>query len=231
MKLNPNKTQSMIVSRSETELPAHADLIIDNVILEKKNSFKILGILFDSKFTFEQHIRSMSSSVSQKIGLLRKSHRIFGDSAVLKKCFNSFILPCLEYCSPVWSSAVDTHLSLLEKNIRACKFLIPDLEVDLGHRRKVSSLCMLYKILRNPNHPLNSELPNRFQPARATRYALSLNSRAFVPVRYRTNQFSRCFIPATTETWNMLPNAIVESLDLQEFKVGVNSYLLRRITS
>ena len=152
MKLNPNKTQSMIVSRSRTLIPNHPDLSIDNVVLHTCDSFKILGVLFDSKFTFEQHIRSVSSSVAQKIGLIRKSFKIFGDPSVLKKCFNSFILPCLEYCAPAWSSAADSHLKLLDKNVRACKFLIPDLKVDLGHRRVVSSLCVLYKIYQNLRH-------------------------------------------------------------------------------
>ena len=134
MKLNANKTQSMIVSRSRTVYPNHRDLFINNVVLTTCGSFKILGVQFDSKFTFEQHVHSISSSVAQKIGLLRKSYKIFCDPSVLRKCFNSFILPCLEYCSPAWSSAAASHLKLLDRNVRACKFLIPDLEVDLWHR-------------------------------------------------------------------------------------------------
>ena len=227
MKLNPNKTQSMIVSRSRTLIPSHPDLSVDDVVLPTCASFKILGILFDSKFTFEHHIRSISSSIAQKIGLLRKSFKIFGDSSVLKKCFNSFILPCLEYCAPVWSSAANCHLKLLDKNLRSCKFLIPDLEVDLGHRRVVSSLCMLYKIFHNPRHPLNGKLPDFFQPARVTRYSLRANSLAFVAVRCSTEQYKRSFIPATAGLWNELPSHVVESQDLQKFKVDVNRFFIR----
>ena len=73
MKLNANKTQSLIVSRSRTVYPNHSDLFINNVVLTTCGSFKILGVLLDSKFTFEQHVHSISSSVAQKIGLLRKS--------------------------------------------------------------------------------------------------------------------------------------------------------------
>ena len=73
--------------------------------------------MFDMKFTFERHILSISTSVAQKIGLLRKSFRIFGDYDVLLRCFNSFIPPCFEYCSPIWSSAADSHLKLLDKNL------------------------------------------------------------------------------------------------------------------
>ena len=114
-------------------------------------TLKILGVMFDSKFTFERHIRSISSSVAQKIGLLRKSFRIFGDHDIFLKCFNSFILPCLEYCSPVWSSAGDSHLKLLDRNLQDCKFFIPNLTISLQHRRFISTLCMLYKIFHNPS--------------------------------------------------------------------------------
>ena len=99
LRLNPNKTQSMIV-RSRTIFPPRPDLFIGNTFLNSCDSFKILGVIFDSKFTFEKHIRSVSSSVAQTIGLLRKSFRVFGAQNVLLRCFNSFNLPCLEYCSP-----------------------------------------------------------------------------------------------------------------------------------
>lgn len=226
MKLNASKTQCMTISRSRTLYPDHPDLFINNIALTSCESFKILGVLFDSKFTFEQHLRSVSSFVAQKIGLLRKSYKIFGDLSVLRKCFNAFILPCLEYCSPAWSSAAASHLKLLDKNMRACKFLIPDLKVDLDHRRSISSLCMLYKIYHNPSHPLNSELPNLFQPARTTRYAVNANSLAFSVGRCNTSQYLRCFIPATTKLWNELPSCIVESQELQKFKSGANAHLI-----
>ena len=58
----------MTVSRSRTAFPSHPDLFIDNVPLTLCDSFKILGAIFDNKFTFEQHLRSISSSVAKKIG-------------------------------------------------------------------------------------------------------------------------------------------------------------------
>ena len=154
-----------------------------------------------------------------------ESFRIFGDHDVLLRCFNSFILPCLEYCSPVWSSAADSHLKLLDKNLRAYKFLIPNLTISLQHHHFISSLCMLYKIFHNPSHPLHSELPNLFHPRRVTRGSLSINSLSFSPVRFHTSQYSRCFIPATTKLWNELPSMIVEATELQKFKIGANAFL------
>ena len=63
----------------------------------------------------------------------RKSFKILGGQAILQKYFNSHILPCVEYCSPVWSSAADSHLQLLDKNLNAIIFLIPGLSVHLWH--------------------------------------------------------------------------------------------------
>ena len=84
MKMNPNKTQSMIVSRSRTLQPQHPDLFIGNVALSTSDSFKNLGVTFDSKFTFESHL-SVSSVIAQIFGLLRKSYRSFSDPCVLLK--------------------------------------------------------------------------------------------------------------------------------------------------
>ena len=44
---NPSKTESMIVSRSRTIFPPHADLFIGNTALNSFDSFKNLGIMFD----------------------------------------------------------------------------------------------------------------------------------------------------------------------------------------
>ena len=216
----------MIFSRSRTVFPPRPDLLVGSTSLNSCDFLKILGVLFNSKFTFERHIRSISSLVAKKIGLLRKSFRIFGHHDVLLRCFNSFTLPCLECCSPVWFSGAGPYLKLLDKNLPACKFLIPNLTISLQHHCFISSQCMLYKIFHNPSHPLHSELPNLFHPRRVTRGSLSINSLSFSHMRFHTSQYSRYFIPATTKLWNELPSMIVEARELQNFKIGANAFLL-----
>ena len=76
MKLNPTKTQSMIVGRCRTAYPLHNNLYIDGIVLATTNSFKVLGVTLDSKLALEYHIRSLSSSVPQKISFLKKCCRI-----------------------------------------------------------------------------------------------------------------------------------------------------------
>ena len=208
----------MIVSRLRTVFLPYPDLLVGSTSLNFCYFFKVLGVMFVSKFSFERHIRPIYPQVAQKVGLLRKSSRIFGNHNVSLRCFNPFTLSRLEYCFPVWSFAADSHLKLLDKNLRACKFFIPNLTICLKHRRFISSLCMLYKIFHNPSHPLHSELPSLFRPRRVTRGSLRINSLSFSPMRFHTSQYSRCFIPATTNLWNELPSMIVKATKLQKIQ-------------
>ena len=78
---------------------------------------------FDSKVTFEKHLRSVSRAASQRLGILRKSWRVFHDRSLLKRCFLGFVLLVLEYCSAVWCSAADAHLKLLDRVVSGARFL------------------------------------------------------------------------------------------------------------
>ena len=104
MKLNASKTKIMIVSRSRTMHPQSPPLIIVGTLLKESDDLVILGVKFDLKMTFEKHLRSVSRAASQRLGILRKSWRVFHDRSLLGRCFRGFILPVLEYCSPVWCS-------------------------------------------------------------------------------------------------------------------------------
>ena len=110
---------------------------------------------------------------------------------VWKDIWWSYILSCFEYCSPVWFSAADSHLKLFDRNLNTCKFLIPDLNTDLWHRRSISCLCMLFKIYHNPAHPLHSELLSLFHPVLETRNAVHSQSHSLSVVRSSTEEHEK----------------------------------------
>ena len=115
---------------------------------------------FDSKMTFEKHLRSVSRAASQRLGILKKSWHVFHDRLLLGRCFSGFVFPVLEYCSAVWCSAADTHLRLLYRVVSGASFLtVGVFECDLAHRRSLAVLCMLNKIRCNSMHPLCGALP------------------------------------------------------------------------
>ena len=59
MKLNASKTNTMIVSRSTTMHPQSPPLTIGRTVLKESDDLVILGVPFDSKMTFEKHLRSV----------------------------------------------------------------------------------------------------------------------------------------------------------------------------
>ena len=155
--------------------------------------------------TFEKHRRSVSRAASQRLGILRKSWRVFHDKLLIGRCFWVFFLPVLKYCSAVWCSAADTHLKLLDRVVSGACFLAGDvLTCDLSHRRSVVVLCMLYKIRCNPKHPLCGALPVPYVPVRVTGGALIAHRYTFAPPRCRTSQYRRTFIPLSVSLWNDL---------------------------
>ena len=169
MKLNASKTKTMIVSRSRTMHPQSPPLTIGRTVLKESDDLVILGVTFDSKMTFEKHLRSVSRAASQRLGILRKSWRVFHYRPLLGRCFRGVVLPVLKYCSAVWCSAADTHLKLLDRAVSGARFLPGGVfEYDISYRRSVALLCMLYKIRCNPLHPLNGALPGPYVPARVT---------------------------------------------------------------
>ena len=138
--------------------------------------------------TFEKHLRSVSRAASQRLGILRKSWRVFHDRlnecSMIDRCFQGFVLPVLEYCSAVWCSAADTHLKQLDRTVSGAWFLTRGVfECDISHRRYVAILFMLYKIRCSPVHPLNGALPGQYVPARATLSAMVAHRYTYAPPR------------------------------------------------
>ena len=217
----------MIVSSSRTMHPQSPPLTIDCTVLKESDDLDILGVTFDSKLTFEKHLRSVSRAASQRLGILRKSWRVSHDKLLIGRCFWGFLLSVLEYCSAVWCSAADTHLKLVNLVVcGACFTAGGVLNCNLSHRRSVAVLFMLYKIRCNLKHPLCGDLPVPYVPVWVTRGALIAHRYTYAPPRCRTSQYRRTFIPLSVSLWNDLVDPIFDGVGLAGFKSWSNAFLL-----
>src|SRR5271155_1867816 len=84
------------------------DFSLAHVPLQQTEIVKDLGILFDSHLKFSDHITNIVAKARQRLFLLYKCF-ITKDLATLLIAFKTFLLPILDYCSPIWSphTAVD----------------------------------------------------------------------------------------------------------------------------
>ena len=227
MKLNASETKNMIVSRSSTMHPQLPPLTIGGSVLKESDDLVILGVTFDSKMTFEKNLLSVSRAASQRLGMLKTSGRVFHNRLLLRRFLRGFVLPILEYCSPVWCSAADTHLKLLDHVVSGTSFLtLGVFECDLADRRPVAVLCILYKIRCNPMHPLYGALPKPYVPVRVTRGAVITHRYTYEPPRCRTPQFRRAFILLSVSLWNDLGDPVFDDVVLAGFQSNANVFLL-----
>ena len=207
--------------------PPSPPLTIDGTVLKESDDLDILGVTFDSKLTFEKHLRSVSRAASQKLGILRKSWRVFHDRLFIGKWFWVFVLPVLENCSAVLCSTADTHLKLLDRVVSGACFLAGGvLNCNISNRRSVAVLCMMYTIRCNPMHPLCGALPVPDVPVWVTRRALIAHRYTYAPPRCRTSQYRITFIPLSVYLWNDLVDPVFDGVGLAGFKSRSNAFLL-----
>ena len=90
---------------------------------------KDLGVTFDSKLNFNTHICNVVAKAKQRLCLLGKSFTQCDDNALILG-FKTYIIPLLEYCSPVWSPYQVAEILKLEsvqrsftRNLKSCQSL------------------------------------------------------------------------------------------------------------
>ena len=143
--------------------------------------------------------------------------RFLGDAFGVMSC------PFWQYCSAVWCSAAHSYLKLQDGAVSGASFLTGGVfECDIAHRPCVTALCMLYKIICNPTHPLNCALPGPNVPLRVTRGALTAIRYTYAPPRCRTSQYGGTFIPLSVSLWNDLDSHVLDGVGLTGFKRRVN---------
>ena len=206
--------------------PQSPPLTIGGTVMIESDDLVILGVIFDSKMTFEKHLCSVSRAASQKLGILRKSWRVFHDRSFLGRCCRGF---SCQFWSIVLQSGARQPIHTL--NYWTEQPVVPIsnwgvFECDISHRRSVAVLCMLYKIRFNPVHPLNGTLPGQYVPVRVTRGALVARRYTYTPPRCRTLQYSRTFIPFSVSLWNDLATPVFDGVGLAGFKSRANASLL-----
>ena len=81
---------------------SHHSYKISGVVLSVNTEFVDLGVTMDSKLRFDTHILTMVYKAHIRAALIRRCFRS-RDQNLLFTAFIVYVLPLLEYCSPVWN--------------------------------------------------------------------------------------------------------------------------------
>ena len=95
--VNSTKTQPLSVG----PCAYYYSLFLNNARIEFLRSIKILGVTLDKDLSYKEHISDQLKKAYAKASALRRIRRFLPHDAMIK-LYKAFILPHLEYCSPLF---------------------------------------------------------------------------------------------------------------------------------
>jgi hypothetical protein len=102
--LNASKTKAMLFgSYQKLSRADPLSVTIRNIPLETVDSFKYLGLHFDSTLSWNNHVDHITKSVVKYIGLFYRIRKYLSKES-LTILHNSLILPRIDYCDVVWGN-------------------------------------------------------------------------------------------------------------------------------
>src|SRR5664279_51238 len=155
LNISSSKCASMIIGDTKTE-PV---LYLDNNIIKRVNEYRDLGVIIDNALKFKSHINSVVAKANSRACLIHKCF-VSRDIPTLVRAFKTYVRPCLEYASCIWSPSYVTLVNLIESVQRKFTKRLPgcmqhdyatrlaklDLQ-SLELRRLHSDLILVYKML------------------------------------------------------------------------------------
>ena len=103
MSFNPDSTQQAqeIIFGRKTSHRNHPGLMLNKSIVNVTSIHKHLGMIFDSKLSFDEHLKSVLGKISKTVGLLRKFRGILPRTSLIT-IYKSFARPHLDYGNRIY---------------------------------------------------------------------------------------------------------------------------------
>ena len=232
LQINAKKTQAMAIG----PISSYAyNITLQNCKIDLTECLRILGVTLDRKLSFKPHILEQLKKACAKAAALRK-FRKFIPMDVMIRLYKAYVLPHLEYCSPLFLGISDGLSNKLEdinfyilrtilgysKSVSYSFILNSIAKMQcLKTRRQIQSLAMVYKCM-NEQGP---EYSRNFFNILSVNYNLrGSGTRLRLPsfnLEYKHKSWS--FL--TVKLWNSIPPQIRESDTFAKFKNALNEHM------
>ena len=210
-----------------------------NIVATSKE--KDLGIVFSNNLKFGDHISQATLKANVMIGKLKRTFKTW-NVKTFKILYSSYVRPHLEYAAPAWSPYNKKDIKALEKVQRRATKLVPCLSnlsyyerlkalnlTTLEARRLRGDLIQYFKFERGLNF-ISWEINNRNiyslqneGPAGNTR---GPQHRLYRDCTKNCKQREYFFLNRIIPHWNNLPDAVISSVTVNQFKNRLDKHLL-----
>ena len=211
---------------------------INDTFLEESICERDLGVFVSNKMKPEQHINHVISKANSMLGMIKNTFKNM-DEDIFLALYKALVRPLLDYCAQVWSPYFLKDIEAIEKVQRRATKLVPGL-VDLTyldrleklkltnlHERRIrGDMIEVFKIL-NGFENINKDKffqPLPYDHLHTRGHAFKL----FKPqVKYDLRKYF--FSVRIVHNWNSLPDYVVNSNSVNNFKNNYDRYLNRRV--
>jgi hypothetical protein len=236
LSLNIKKTNFMFFNNKQKPTDPTPDINIDNVKIEKVDQTKFLGVIINSKLTWDDHIRTVIQKMQKNIGIIFRIRQKIPTN-ILLLLYQTLVHPYIEYCNIIWAIRPGIFLNKLivcqKRAIRTITFshfnahtapLFRKLNILSAHNvNRLQVACFMYQAMHN-------SLPPHYC-AMFTKNCLfhSYNTRQSDKVHITTHRLNikrftiRIFGPTL---WNQLPQHLTQAPNLVTFKRLYRKHLL-----
>ena len=113
--INPEKTKLILfgVSQLQLRVPSNISIAFLGQQLTPVTSVEDLGVILDCNLSFNDHISSLTSSLSSALCQINRVRHSFS-KGVLSNILNSLVFSKLFYCSTVWSATSKENIQKLQ---------------------------------------------------------------------------------------------------------------------
>lgn len=111
--LNISKCTVLTISRKRETIKF--EYMMGNDVLKSVSEQKDLGIIFDSKYTFERHVSYIVNKANKTLGFLFRCGKLFRKIDTFIQIYNSLVRSVLEYGSVVWNPFYQVYRTKIER--------------------------------------------------------------------------------------------------------------------
>jgi len=202
-----------------------------NILLDRKDSFKDLGVVIDEKLTYRDHMHDKINKAYAMLGIIKRNFNYLTVSSfvLLYKCM---VRSHLDYCSSVWVPYKKGDIELLEKVQKRATKLIPAIKtMTYTERLKACKLPTLhYRHIRGDMIEMYKILSGKYDTAlipRVNREHGSItrgNDLRLQKARVAYDLRKYYFTNRAVNIWNSLPNHVVLSDTVNMFKSRLDKF-------
>ena len=200
--------------------------------LKRTTSEKDVGVIFDDKLRFDDHLAEKVNKANNIVGLIRRNF-VSLDTEIFRVLFVTLVRPHIEYANQVWCPHLVKDIVTLENVQRRATKMVPQLK-DLTYEERLRELklpTLAYRRVRGDMIEVYKITSGRYDEECSKGVLQSWqhntnrgHSHKLFKTRSRLDLRKYSFPCRVVNYWNSLPEWVVTASSVQQFEARLDKF-------